>query len=129
VPGRNDVTAIDSAPVRLQIGEQVRGDDTVLELTGELDIATAGDLVDAARRALRRRPVRLVVDLHDIAFLDLTGARARIRCRRLATAKDSGFQLAQPSVAVTRMFDVSGLHAVFDIQRDAHHERPATQEA
>jgi anti-anti-sigma factor len=129
MPGRSEVTAIDSAPVRLEFVEQLRGDDTVLELTGELDIATAGQLVDAARRALRRRPVCLVIDLHDIAFLDLTGARALIRCRRLASAKDSRFRLAQPSEAVTRMFDVSGLHAVFDIQLDADHEPPVAQEA
>jgi len=112
---------------RLEIIERVAGRDAVLELSGELDIATSSDIVRAARHALRRQPRNLVVDLHEVAFMDLTGTRALIRCRRLAVAKDSEMILARLSAAVQRMLDVSGLHAVFDVQPDAS-SRPTSQQ-
>lgn len=121
------MTAGPCDPTRLAIIERFRGPVTVLALVGELDIATGTDVVDAARRALRRQPARIVVDLAEITFLDLTGTRALMRCRRLSASKRCDFVLAQPSAAVQHMLDVSGLHAVFDIDdRTGMRAREAT---
>jgi anti-anti-sigma factor len=117
----------ETSQARLQIIERIAGRDTVLKLSGELDIAASSDIVRAVRHALRRQPRNVVVDLHDVAFIDLTGTRALIRCRRLAVAKESEMILARPSAAVQRMLVVSGLHAVFDVQHDAG-SRPTPQQ-
>jgi anti-anti-sigma factor len=129
IDARHDPGAhADSPPARLEITVRTAGRDAVLELSGELDIATSSDIVRAARHALRVQPQHLVVDLHEVAFIDLTGTRALIRCRRLAVARNSELILRRPSAAVRRMLDVSGLHAVFAVQRDAS-SRPTPRQA
>jgi anti-anti-sigma factor len=116
-----------SPPARLEITMHTAGRDAVLELSGELDIASSSDLVRAARHALRVQPQNLVMDLNEVTFMDLTGTRALIGCRRLAVARNSELILRRPSAAVRRMLDVSGLHAVFAVQHDAS-SRPTTRQ-
>lgn len=99
----------------LEVAELRRGDDPVLKLTGELDIATASHVIDATRRALRRQPARVLIDLSAIDFLDLTGARTLIHCRRMAAGKDCAVVLTEPSEAVLHLLDLTGLRAVFEI--------------
>jgi anti-anti-sigma factor len=73
-------------------------------------------VIDAARRALRDAPVRLVVDLGAVDFIDLTGVRALIHCRRVAASKDSGFVLTRPSAAALNLLEITGLRAVFELE-------------
>jgi anti-sigma B factor antagonist len=101
--------------MQLEIVELRRGEDAIIQLAGELDIATGSQVIDATRRALRHRPARLLVDLSAIDFLDLTGVRALIRCRRMAVAKQSGFLLTAPNPRVLNLLDLTGLRAVFEI--------------
>jgi anti-anti-sigma factor len=45
-------------------------------VTGELDFTTAPGLTQRLLEVAQSRPQRLVLDLHAVAFLDLSGARA-----------------------------------------------------
>ena len=46
---------------------------TTVAVAGEVDLATAGEVADASRDALREGPVRL--DLRDVTFMDSSGVR------------------------------------------------------
>jgi len=122
------VAALESDAKRLDITEHADAGEIVLTLDGELDLASTSELVDATRRALRHRPSRLILDLHNVEFVDLAGFRALIRCRRIAAAKDTPLLLDEPSPAVVRMFDISGLRAVFDVRHSPVLEHPTTDE-
>lgn len=73
-------------------------------------------MVFAVRRALRRRPTTLTIDLEGLTFLDLTGARALIHSRRLAEAAHTAFALVRPSASSLTTLELSGLIAVFDVR-------------
>jgi anti-anti-sigma factor len=49
---------------------------TMISVSGEVDIATVGEFVSAARAQLAEGPVLL--DLHDVSFMDSSGLRALI---------------------------------------------------
>jgi anti-sigma B factor antagonist len=101
--------------MQLEIVESRRGHDIVIKLAGELDIATCSGVIDATRRALRSHPARILIDLSAIDFLDLTGLRTLIHCRRLASGKDCAVILTEPSDKVVHLLELTGLRAVFEI--------------
>ena len=55
--------------------ELVQGDPPVLQVAGEIDLATAGALRTALEEAVATDP-RVVVDMAGVTFLDVTGLRA-----------------------------------------------------
>src|SRR5215218_6235476 len=97
----------------------------LLEVFGELDLATAPRLCSLLDAARLQRVKRLVVDLTGVDFCDSTGLRAlmgasmelRVSGGRLAVA-------ALPGGAVARLFDMTGIREslhTFDTQREALH--------
>jgi anti-anti-sigma factor len=73
---------------------------------GEIDLAAADDLrtaIDAALDVDRGRTV--VVDLRDVTFIDSTGIKELLR----PTVDGFSVALRQPSVAVRRVLELSGL--------------------
>jgi anti-sigma B factor antagonist len=83
---------------------------TVLELAGELDLATAPELEDALHERLRAGEP-LVVDLRGLDFMDSSGVRALVAGH--SAAKDAGCSLvivrAEHGTEVDRVIDVSGI--------------------
>jgi anti-anti-sigma factor len=95
----------------------------LLEVFGELDLATAPRLCAALDEARIHRVRRVVIDLTGVDFCDSTGLRAllgastelRVGGGRLAVA-------CLPGGAVSRLFDVVGAREtlrVFDSQAEA----------
>jgi anti-anti-sigma factor len=111
-----------NAPTRrsptLEITQTHTPTTTTLKLSGELDLPASVTVIEVTRRALRQRPALLRLDLRDVEFLDISGARALIHCRRLASAADTSFQLTDLSAPVRRLLDISRLRAVFEIELD-----------
>jgi anti-sigma B factor antagonist len=67
-----------------------------LTVRGELDIATAPRLTDAAEAVLTGSPSALVVDLTRTAFLDSSGARALVSLARRAAAAGVPLHVVAP---------------------------------
>jgi anti-sigma B factor antagonist len=94
----------------LAVHESDREGVRVLEVFGELDLATAPrlcSLIDAARI---HRVKRMVIDMTGVDFCDSTGLRALMGAS--AEMKVSGGRLAiscLPDGAVARLFDIVGL--------------------
>ncbi|WP_158263075.1 STAS domain-containing protein [Amycolatopsis sp. CA-128772] len=64
--------AQDAVRVRLHSTEDLAGA-LVLEVAGQIDLLTSGQLADAVTAALPRRPPVLVINLSAVTFLDSTG--------------------------------------------------------
>lgn len=67
-----------------------------LTVRGELDIATAPRLAEAADAVLAGSPPALVVDLSPTAFLDSSGARALVALARRAAAAGVSLHVVAP---------------------------------
>jgi anti-anti-sigma factor len=82
----------------------VEGDGApVVEVTGEVDLSTAGQVEQAITQAAAGG-ARVVVDLSGVAFLDSSGVTALLR-----SAKEHDIVLRDPSPAVSEVLAMAGL--------------------
>ncbi|QNN54626.1 STAS domain-containing protein [Nocardioides mesophilus] len=100
----------------LDIAVTDHGDQTLVTLRGELDLATQGTFRTQVIDLLVSGSNRLVIDLSELDFLDSTGLGALIGIRRRAHALQGSMTLVCPTHAVMELFSIAGLEKVFDIR-------------
>lgn len=94
---------------------------TLVAVDGEVDIASADRLLDAARLAgAGQTPV--VIDLSRVGFMDSSGLRALLDLAGNVTNSGRPFALLRPSAAVTRLLDLVDLRHRFVEIQDVDHE-------
>lgn len=93
--------------MELGLSLQDRGDAAVLEVSGELDIATVKALRAALDDALRSGAPRLLVDLTGLFFIDSTGCRELVRAAKSARRAGGAVELVVPpdNLGVRRVVD------------------------
>jgi anti-sigma B factor antagonist len=84
-------------------------DGLVLEVYGELDLATAPALEHELETAWARDPPALVLDLHGLRFMDSTGVRLIVATHQRALAEDKRFALRRLPRQAQRVCDLAGL--------------------
>jgi anti-anti-sigma factor len=91
------------------------GEDRVVRLVGELDVATAPDF---ERMLLRHRPPRqrVILDLGELRFMDSTGLRILLQARRVAN--EGNWRLALRSVppSIRRLLELAGVQDAIPIE-------------
>jgi anti-anti-sigma factor len=83
--------------VETREGERVR-----VRLRGELDLATAPQVVAGLRR-LRERGERVLLDLDELAFIDVSGLRVVMHAAEEASNDGGGFAVTRGSPPVRRL--------------------------
>lgn len=96
------------APGELRIDSVRHADTAVLGLTGELDTATAPQVLSAADLALASHPTALVLDLEGVSFLASAGLTAMIAIQRQA-APDAVVRLVAASRVTLRPLQLTQL--------------------
>ena len=86
----------------------------VVRLAGELDLYNVSEVSAAVSRAAAERPLRLVIDLADVDFVDSTALGAIVEARRALAG--TPLVLAAPGPEVQRALDVSGLASHLDVR-------------
>jgi anti-sigma B factor antagonist len=91
-------------------------DVTTVALTGEVDVATVGQVRSALAEAIAAGPRSVVVDLSALSFIDSTGLGALIF--GFQRARDAGitFRLARPTSGVRQILVVSGVLEVVELE-------------
>jgi anti-sigma B factor antagonist len=77
-------------------------------LHGELDIATAPELVSMLCR-MRRRGHAVVLDLDEVTFMDSTGLSALLDAYRESQSDGWAFSVRAASPAVWRVLELAGV--------------------
>lgn len=91
----------------MEIGREHRANATVIRLTGELDLATAPDVLAAVEAEVGNGgSAHLVLDMSGVSFIDSTGVRTLLEAARAA---DNSLSLLAPSPAVTRVLELTEL--------------------
>ena len=87
-----------------------QGDRTVLYLSGELDLATVGELEEAIDRRVRAGE-EVVVDLRRLTFMDSSGVRALVAGHQIAEENGGSLVIVRPArdSEVDRVIDISGI--------------------
>jgi anti-sigma B factor antagonist len=93
----------------------------VMRPTGDLDLATADDLISLALLTINnQRASELVIDLSGIAFIDSTGLGALVQIRDGARAQDCAVRIAGLSGQAARIFTITKLDQVFEFDDSPH---------
>lgn len=77
-------------------------------LSGELDMATAGELTQALEEALSRGGTRILLELSELEFMDSSGLRVILEAAKRVGA-DRPIVLVGAGGAVRRLLQVSGV--------------------
>jgi anti-anti-sigma factor len=93
----------------LHIRTEAGPDGHVLRLSGELDLASAGEL-DTAIAELCTDGARLIrLEMGELAFMDSTGLRSVLVGRELCAVNGCELLIGELSPQVQRLFEVSGV--------------------
>jgi len=88
------------------------GDELVIAIRGDLDLATSGRLKTEATPHVKTG-TRVVLDCSQVTFCDCAGLLALAELRARAHTADTGFALAGASDAVLRVLELSGTTDLF----------------
>jgi anti-sigma B factor antagonist len=89
-------------------------DGTLIRVSGDIDMSTVGTLSDALEDS--KGSNRVVIDLSDVFFIGSAGLAVLISsCQQLADAGGT-LVLRQPQPQALRLFEITQLDALFDIE-------------
>lgn len=88
---------------------------TVVWVRGEIDMATAPDLMKELAEPVRAQQCRVVVDLTDVTFMDSTGLNVLVLARNWASAGSGEVRLVGSSGIVRKVLRISGLDQIFPV--------------
>ena len=98
----------------LQLDVSVHDGNVSMRIAGELDAAAEPVVVDRLQDAIGEPGVRGVdLDLTGVTFVDSSGLRSLLLCRRHTDASGIPLRLAVVDGPVTRLLRISGLEHVF----------------
>ncbi|SFO91548.1 stage II sporulation protein AA (anti-sigma F factor antagonist) [Amycolatopsis arida] len=85
----------------------------VLTVSGEVDLATAGEVTDAIEAALRAPGTESVeVNLTEVSFLDSSGLRALVAGQKRAEEAGKRLVVSDPQPQVRKVMEITGLSEV-----------------
>ena len=95
------------------------GDETVIHVRGEIDIATCERLRDAIEPHLG--PAQMIVlDLSGVKFMDSSCLGFLIQARGTLTADGGSLVLRNPSDAARRLLTAAQVEGLLEVDGDAH---------
>ncbi|MEY2474320.1 MAG: anti-sigma factor antagonist [Actinomycetota bacterium] len=92
----------------LSVNKAVEGDQTVVEVTGEVDAASADILRNAIFEVIDGGQSRVIVDMTDVSFMDSSGLRVLIAGYKGAEQAGGALHVRNPSDVVTRLLEITG---------------------
>jgi anti-sigma B factor antagonist len=100
----------------LEIVVDQAGRETVMRLSGRVDVDSSPDLRDRLRTLLSEEalPQSIVVDLAGVSYIETSGIATLIEALRTARHHQVDFRLQGLSGAVLRLFQVTGVLALFE---------------
>jgi anti-sigma B factor antagonist len=109
---------------RISIAERPDGSTVRLELHGEIDVGTVGQVRGAVAASLARHaPSTLVLDFCHVSSIDSIGVGELVSCQRTAAARGATLMLENLAPFPHRQLWASGLLRLFGLSSE---KRPAT---
>lgn len=102
-------------PVQFSLSIRSKRTATVVELGGELDLASHPKLEDALAPALESGAELVVLDLGQLEFMDVAGLRALVRSKGRAAAAGKQLVLAAPGPPIWRLLSLTGQEQAFQV--------------
>jgi anti-sigma B factor antagonist len=94
-----------------------RDDHAVLSLRGEIDVYTAPLLRQAILDLIDEGQLNVIVDMHEVDFLDSTGLGVLVEGLKRVKTRDGTFAIVATEDKILKIFDITGLNKAFPIHR------------
>ena len=101
--------------MELSLSTRTEGDQTVLEVGGEIDVYTAPKLREQFAQLVEDGRYGIVVDLEKVAFLDSTGLGVLVGGLPQVRSHDGWLRLVCTQERILKIFRITGLDKVFPI--------------
>ncbi len=92
--------------------------DSVIAVTGELDLSAASVFSEVLRRATEEHPGGLLIDLSNCGFIDSTGISLLLNASRRQTRTREGMAVLCPNPTPRRVFEITGTEATLNVVDD-----------
>jgi anti-anti-sigma factor len=116
-PNRNEQqSGAQSSPVQLQILIGERELTPILQLAGEVDMASVPLLHETYGEVCGESGSGLIIDLSGVTFLDSSGLAILISIHEELEARGAQLTILAPTPPVRRLFGLTGLDSVFEIE-------------
>lgn len=99
--------------LRLDVSE--RDGWSVLQVGGEIDVATAPRLREQLIKLVNEQRFMIVVDLGGVDFIDSTGLGVLIGALKRVRTHDGNLVLVCTEPRIAKVFEITGLNQVFQI--------------
>jgi anti-sigma B factor antagonist len=109
---------------KLDISVHRESNETIVALTGEIDLHTAPRLTAAVDAALAEDPVHVVLDMSGVTFCDSRGLGTLVILARAAARSRAVLILANLGDFLKRLLAVSGIGDHFVIRDDSAPDAP-----
>jgi anti-sigma B factor antagonist len=91
------------------------GAETVVALSGELDVATSAELSEALIELIDGGSTELVIDLERLAFIDSTGLSAILKAKKKLEGRGR-IVLREPTPMVRQVLEITGLTTALRVE-------------
>ena len=105
---REYVLSDSPTPGLLGIRRSKDAEGEVVALNGELDLSSAPELEALMREIESSGPDRILVDLHELKFMDSSGLALLIRAQQMTRAGGHRLELRPGPNQVQRLFEMTG---------------------
>lgn len=107
------ITSMDGCGPGLRLTACRQAEGVCIVAVGELDIATADQLIDLARQFSADEVAHLRVDLAGLTFIDAAGLSALVRVDRLVSEHGGRLTLLRPPPVLLRLLEITSLRNTF----------------
>jgi anti-sigma B factor antagonist len=98
--------------------------DSLVVLSGELDMATASTLTHALDPLLAQGSCEVILDLSGLTFIDSSGIAAMVEAQHRLSEKGRELSVHGARRSALRVFEIAGLLEFLHVQSEAVKERP-----
>jgi len=102
-------------PADIEVQCESRDDATILRPKGEIDLSRSPALRHHLSEAQRDQPGRLIIDLHDVPYMDSSGVATLVEAMQTARRQGSQLVLCAMQDKVRSIFEIARLDMVFTI--------------
>lgn len=104
---------LDWRAMDLDVDTARRGEASVLNLRGEIDVYTAPRLRQALIDLVDSGAKKIVVDMENVDFLDSTGLGVLVGSLKRVKGEDGTMAIVATQDKILKIFDITGLNKVF----------------
>ena len=90
----------------------------IVQLSGEIDVYTVPLLKEALLPISKQKGVEIIIDLTHVDYIDSTGLGVFIGTLKEADKNDSQLKMTGASERISRLFAITGLDEVMEIDVD-----------